>query len=86
MGDIFPYIYIYIYILHCLHFNIGIFFELFFVRLQGTTNEAFVVDAIWLVLEHCQLFTHHHATKVIKAIAKYCTNMGIVSNSLSKED
>ncbi len=75
IGDIFPYI----YILHCLHINIGIYLFIYlFVKLQGTTKEAFVVDAIRLVLEHCQLFTHHHAIKVIEVIPKYHTNMGIV--------
>ncbi len=49
----------------------------FCVRLQGTSKEVFVEDAIRLALEHCQLFTHHHATKVVEATIKYRTNMGI---------
>jgi hypothetical protein len=56
------------------------------VRLQGTTKEAFVANAIRFALEHRQLFTHHHATKAIEAIAKYRTNMGIPSSSSSSEE
>jgi hypothetical protein len=57
-----------------------------YVRLQGTTKEAFVANVIQLALEHHQLFTHHHATKVVKVAAKYRTNMGIPSNSSSSEE
>jgi hypothetical protein len=56
------------------------------VRLQGTTKEAFVANAIRLALEHCQLFTHHHATKAIEVIAKYRTNMGIPFSLSSSEE
>jgi hypothetical protein len=41
------------------------------VRFRGTTKEAFVANAIWLALEHHQLFTHLHVTKVIEATTKY---------------
>jgi len=58
----------------------------FCVRLRGTTKEAFVVDAIRLMLKHCQLFTHHHAAKVIEVASKYRTNMGIAFNSSSLEE
>jgi hypothetical protein len=56
------------------------------VRLQGTTKEAFVANAIQLALEHRQLFTHHHATIAIEAATKCCTNMGIPSSSSSLEE
>jgi hypothetical protein len=49
----------------------------FCVRLWGTTKEGFVVDAIRLAFKHRQLFTHHHATKVVEVTAKYRTNMGM---------
>jgi hypothetical protein len=55
------------------------------VRLQGTTKEAFVTDAIQLALEHHQLFTHQYATKVVETTTKYRTNMGIASSSSSSE-
>jgi hypothetical protein len=58
----------------------------FCVRFRCTTKEAFVEDAIQLALEHRQLFTHHHATKVVEFAVKYRTNMGIVSSSSSKEE
>jgi G:T-mismatch repair DNA endonuclease (very short patch repair protein) len=54
-------------------------------RLQGTTKEDFIVDAIQLALEHHQLFIHHHVAKVVKVATKYHTNMGIPSNSSSSE-
>jgi len=61
-------------------------FLFFCVRVQGTTKDVFVANVIQLALEHCQLFTHHHATKVIEVAAKYCTNMGIpCSSSFSEE-
>jgi hypothetical protein len=44
----------------------------------GHNKEVFVADVIQLALEHRQLFTHHHATKVVEVVAKYQTNMGIV--------
>jgi hypothetical protein len=56
------------------------------VRLWGTTKEAFVANAIQLALEHCQLFIHHHATKVIEVVTKYHTNMGIPFSSSSEEE
>jgi hypothetical protein len=80
------YISIYIYI-HCLHLNIGIFVFVFFcVRLQGTTKEAFVANAIQLAFEHYQQFIHHHVAKVVEATTKYRTNMGITFSSSSEED
>jgi hypothetical protein len=57
-----------------------------YVRLWGTTNEAFVANAIQLTLEHYQLFIHHHVAKVIEVVPKYCTNMGIPFNSSSLEE
>ncbi len=86
LGGIFPCL----YILHCFHLNIEIYFILFYffcvcVRLHGTTKEAFVVDAIQLVLEH-QLFIHHHVAKVVEVTTKYHTNMGIVFSSSSLEE
>jgi hypothetical protein len=46
--------------------------NLFFcVKFQGTTKKAFVANAIQFALEHHQLFTHYHATKVIEVAAKY---------------
>jgi hypothetical protein len=57
-----------------------------YVRLQRTTKEVFVANAIQLVLEHRQLFIYHHAAKVVKVAAKYCTNMGIPSSSSSSEE
>ncbi len=59
MGGI--YIYIYIYYIVCiltLEFNL-----FFYVRLWGTTKEAFVANAIQLALKHRELFIHHHATQ-----------------------
>jgi hypothetical protein len=58
----------------------------FYVRLWGTTKEDFIANAIRLVLEHHQLFTHHHAPKTIEAATKYCTNKGIPSNSSLEEE
>jgi hypothetical protein len=68
-----------------LHPNIGIYFVFLFfcVKFQGTTKEAFVIDAIRLALEHRQLFTHHHATKAIEIVTQHRTNMRIVSSSSS---
>jgi len=40
------------------------------VRLGGTIKEAFVANEIRLAFEHCQLFIHHHAAKVVEAAAK----------------
>jgi hypothetical protein len=56
------------------------------VRLWGTTKEAFVANVIPLVLEHRQLFTHHHVVKAMEAAAKYRTSMGIPSNSSSSKE
>jgi hypothetical protein len=56
------------------------------VRLQGTTKEAFVANAIRLELEHRQLFIHHHATKAVEAATKYRTNMGIPFSSSFLEE
>jgi hypothetical protein len=84
MGSLFPYIYI--CIICILRLESNLFFLFFCVTLWGTTKEAFVVDAIWLALEHCQLFIHHHVAKIIETITKYCTNMGISSNSSSLEE
>jgi hypothetical protein len=64
----------------------NLLFLFFCVRLQGTTKEAFVANAIRLAFEHHQLFTHHHAAKVAEVVAKYRTNMGIPSTSLSLEE
>jgi hypothetical protein len=64
----------------------NLFFWFSCARLQGTTHEAFVANAIRLVLEHHQLFTHHHVTKALKAATKYRTNMGIPSSSSSLEE
>jgi len=79
-------------IIHGRYISILIFFSFFFnivciltlefnlflcVRFRGTTKEAFVVYAIKLALDHCHLFTHHHATKVVEATTKNHTNMGI---------
>jgi hypothetical protein len=58
----------------------------FCVKLWGPTKEAFVTYAISLALEHYQLFTHHHAIKVVEATTKYCTNMGIAFSSSSEEE
>jgi hypothetical protein len=85
---IFPYLLFFIF-LHFLHLNLWnlfCFFVFFCIKLQGSTKEAFVANAIRLVLEHHQLFTHHHATKVIEATPKHCTNMGITSNLCSLEE
>jgi hypothetical protein len=56
------------------------------VRFRSTTKEAFVANAIRLALEHCQLFTHHHAAKAVKVVANYRTNMGIPSSSSSSKE
>jgi hypothetical protein len=56
------------------------------VRLWGTTKDAFVANAIQLALEHHQLFTHHHAKKVVEVTIKYRTSMGIPSSSSSSEE
>jgi hypothetical protein len=84
------YISIFIYILNNIVYILTLECNLFFlfscVRLKGTTKEAFVVNPIQLVLEHCQLFTHHHATKAIEVTTKYRTNMGIPSSSCSLEE
>jgi len=61
------------------------YFLLFCLRFGGTTKEAFVANAIQIVLKHPQLF-FHHATKVIKVATKYCTNMGIVFSSSSLKE
>jgi len=61
MGGIFPYLYSFfaniVYIL-----TLESIFYFFHVKLEGITKEAFVAYAIRLVLEHHQLFTHHHET------------------------
>ncbi len=74
MGNIFLYLHLFFNIVYILTLESFLFF---YVRLQGTTKEAFVVDAIQLTLEHCQLFTHQ-TTKVVEATTKYCTNMGLL--------
>jgi hypothetical protein len=66
-----------------LEFNFFNFF--FYIRLGGIRKEAFVANAIRIVLEHPQLLIHH-ATKVVKVATKYCTNMGIVSSSSSLKE
>jgi hypothetical protein len=38
------------------------------------------------VLEHRQLFTHHHAAKAVEAKTKYRTNMGIPFSSSSLDE
>jgi hypothetical protein len=55
------------------------------VKFRGTTKEAFVANAIRFALEHRQLFIHQHVTKVLEAVTKYCTNMGIPSSSSYSE-
>ncbi len=63
-------------------------FILFFscVKLWGTTKEAFVANAIRFAFKCYQLFTHHHATKVIEVATKYHTSMGIPSSSSSLKE
>jgi hypothetical protein len=57
----------------------------FCARLQGTTKEVFVANAIRFLLEHYLLFTHHHVAKVTIATTNYRTNMGIAfSTSLNE--
>jgi hypothetical protein len=56
----------------------NLFFLFSCVRLRSTTKEVFFANAIRLVLEHRQLFTYHHAAKVVEATTKYHTNMGIL--------
>ncbi len=53
---------------------------------EGTTKEVFVVNAIWLALEHHQLFIPHNVAKGKEATTKYRTNMGIASSSSLEED
>jgi hypothetical protein len=36
-----------------------------------------VANVVWLAIQHQQLFTHHHATKVIKIATNYHKNVGI---------
>jgi hypothetical protein len=85
MGGIFSYLYSFFVNIVCI-LTLESNFYFFRVRFRGTTKEAFVTYAIKLVLEDCQLFSHHHATKVIKIITKYHTIMGIPSNSSSLEE
>jgi DNA-directed RNA polymerase subunit E'/Rpb7 len=49
-------------------------------------KEPFVANVIRFALVYRQLFFHHHAAKVVKATIKYCTTMGIFSNSSSSEE
>jgi hypothetical protein len=90
MGGIFAYLYIFKNIVCILTLDFIFFlfcFVLFFcVRFQGATKQAFVVNAIRLALEYCQLFTPHHATKVVEVVTKYRTNMGITFSSSSLEE
>jgi hypothetical protein len=87
MGGIFAYLYIFKNIICILTLEFFFCFFCFFcVRFQGATKEAFVVNAIRLALEYCQLFTPHHATKVVEVVTKYGTNMGITFSSSSLEE
>jgi hypothetical protein len=84
MGGIFPYLYsFFVNIVYILTLESNFYFYFFHVKLQGTTKEAFVAYAIPLVLEHRQLFIHHHGTETIETITKYHTIMGIPSSSSS---
>jgi hypothetical protein len=86
MGSIFPYFFNKKNIVCILTLECNFIFLLSCVRLRGTTKEAFVANAIRLVLEHHQLFTHHHATKAIDVATKYRIIMGIPSSSSSLEE
>jgi ABC-type sulfate/molybdate transport systems ATPase subunit len=44
-------------------------------------KEVFVVDVLQLVLQHYQLFNHHHVTKVIAIATTYQRNMGHFNDS-----
>jgi hypothetical protein len=45
--------------------------------LQNTTKKAFVTNVIPFAFQYQQLFTHHHATKVVKVVTTYGKNMSI---------
>lgn len=39
------------------------------------------VDAICLVIQHCQMFTHHHKTRVKEVVEPYCQVHGFNDDS-----
>jgi hypothetical protein len=45
------------------------------IKLQDTTKEAFVVNAVKLTLQHQQFFTQHHMAKVVEVVATYWKNI-----------
>jgi len=47
----------------------------FVTTLQNTTKEGFVVDVVKFTFQHKQLYTHHHATKVIET---RCPNVKVL--------
>jgi len=44
-----------------------------------------VANVVWLAIQHQQLFTHHHATKVIKIVTNHQKNVGIFYDSSLNE-
>jgi hypothetical protein len=34
-------------------------------------KDQFVVDVVCLVIQHCQMFTHHHTTQVEEVVEPY---------------
>jgi hypothetical protein len=44
-----------------------------------------VGNVVWLAIQHQQLFTHHHATKVVKIAKIYQKNVGIFYDSSLNE-
>jgi len=86
MGGIFPYFLYKKNIICILIWEFNLFFYFLMLGFEAQQRRLFVVNAIRLVLEHFQLFTYHHAAKVVKVVANYRTNMGIPSSSSSSDE
>jgi hypothetical protein len=51
-------------------------------KVQGTTKEEFVANAVQVEMQHHHLYITHHVTKVANIVATYRTKHGIVNNDM----
>jgi hypothetical protein len=45
--------------------------------------DQFVVDAVYLVTQHCQMFTHHHTTHIEEVVKPHHQAHGFDDDSLN---
>jgi len=51
-------------------------------RVQGTTKEEFVANAVQVEMQHRHLYIIHHVARVANIAATYQTKHGIINNDM----